>query len=785
MELLAGGSDLGGTSDAFHFVFQQRTGDFDVAMRVARLDPADRLTKAALVARETLGGSSRSLNIFATPSAVASIDGSGLGANFYQSEYRTITGGAAVEWPAGAHVTGVSYPNAWMRLIRQGNTFISYYGTNGIDWVQLGQVTDTYPSALYVGAAACAHTNGVGRSTTAIFQNFAFAPAPQILSQPQSQTVTNGDSALFNVSATGVGILRYQWRFNGSDIPGATNQNFSIASANAANGGTYTVTVANSGGVTESAGAVLLVRLFDYGDAPNSYGTLRASNGARHLLGSGVYLGAGVDVDLDGIPGSNADGDDLSGTDDEDGIRFVTPLIAGQTSLMEAVASTNGLLNGWIDWNGNGSFADAGEQVFTNQALAQGTHSLQIAVPRNATPALTFARFRFSSSGFVSFIGPAADGEVEDYTVTAQARSDLVASLAGSPNPVAVGSNLTFSINVTNLGPSTATGVSLVCQIQGSLTFGTIVPSKGTCSRAGDTITCAPGPLLEGEAIAVQVLVTPQSTGTITGLLQASALETDPVAGNNSASAGIAIEMPPSFVTAPASLTVTQGNSATFTAAAQGADPLGFRWARNGVTLIGETASSLFIANAQVSHEGDYTVQVTNRVGSIMSAPAHLTVLAPPTIAQQPQGGTNYAGRNVSLSVVAGGTPPFSYPWYSNQTAAISGATNASLVFSNAQKTQTGDYSVSVSNAGGVVMSDLARIVIVEADFGDAPDSYRTTLASNGARHLLKQGMRLGAQLDFEGDGQPNSSATGDDLNGQNDDDGVVFPGPLDRKSVV
>lgn len=64
-------------------------------------------------------------------------------------------------------------------------------------------------------------------------------------------------------------------------------------------------------------------------------------------------------------------------------------------------------------------------------------------------------------------------------------------------------------------------------------------------------------------------------------------------------------------------------------------------------------------------------------------------------------------------------------------------------------------------------------------DFGDLPDVYGTTLAANGARHILVAGgAYLGARVDWEKDGQPNVGATGDDNNGA-DEEGVAFLTPL------
>lgn len=63
-----------------------------------------------------------------------------------------------------------------------------------------------------------------------------------------------------------------------------------------------------------------------------------------------------------------------------------------------------------------------------------------------------------------------------------------------------------------------------------------------------------------------------------------------------------------------------------------------------------------------------------------------------------------------------------------------------------------------------------------EYDFGDAPDStYPTLLANNGARHKIVSGFFMGPAIDSESDGQPDGTATGDDLNGIDDEDGVIF----------
>lgn len=158
----------------------------------------------------------------------------------------------------------------------------------------------------------------------------------------------------------------------------------------------------------------------DFGDASDpSYPTLLASNGARHILDGATFLGASVDADPDGQQSPNADGDDLDGNDDEDGVTFNWPLAVGSPCRVTVNASVaNGYLNGWVDFNGNGSWADPGEKVFDNKILLAGDNPLGFIVPAGTTPGLiTYARFRYTTYPIFSFDGLAQNGEVEDYEV--------------------------------------------------------------------------------------------------------------------------------------------------------------------------------------------------------------------------------------------------------------------------------------------------------------------------------------------------------------------------------
>jgi uncharacterized repeat protein (TIGR01451 family) len=105
---------------------------------------------------------------------------------------------------------------------------------------------------------------------------------------------------------------------------------------------------------------------FDFGDAPDSYGTLLADDGARHAVG-GPLLGSQVEPDSDGQPNDTATGDDNDGIDDEDGVTFTSLLVQGQSATVTVHASGELQLDAWIDFNGNGVFEHPAEQVFASR----------------------------------------------------------------------------------------------------------------------------------------------------------------------------------------------------------------------------------------------------------------------------------------------------------------------------------------------------------------------------------------------------------------------------------
>ncbi|MEZ5082270.1 MAG: GEVED domain-containing protein [Bacteroidales bacterium] len=157
---------------------------------------------------------------------------------------------------------------------------------------------------------------------------------------------------------------------------------------------------------------------YDWGDAPDpTYPTLATNNGAHHYIDWTIYLGNGVDADPDGQQSIHALGDDNDGNDDEDGVLFTSIIVANQTATITVFASATGFLNGWFDFNFNGSWNDPGEQVFTDVLVVPGPNNFNYFVPPVPSSQYTFTRFRYSTMPGLTPTGLAPDGEVEDYEI--------------------------------------------------------------------------------------------------------------------------------------------------------------------------------------------------------------------------------------------------------------------------------------------------------------------------------------------------------------------------------
>lgn len=206
---------------------------------------------------------------------------------------------------------------------------------------------------------------------------------------------------------------------------------------------------------------VRLYRGYDWGDLPDTYKTLTASDGARHSIQDtnndntpdtittvpAVWLGSLVDyspnAETDGQPNDTATGDDNNiqngrRVDDEDGVTNPYPAWGvgeNNASISVTVNSSNGTCSGcrlgfWIDWNNDGDFEDLGEAYV--RSVGVGTQTLTFTTPWTEPlkeEQILSARFRLYDglySGTISSFGLVTNGEVEDYKLVIPANPTAV-----------------------------------------------------------------------------------------------------------------------------------------------------------------------------------------------------------------------------------------------------------------------------------------------------------------------------------------------------------------------
>ncbi|WP_456446518.1 GEVED domain-containing protein [Thiolapillus sp.] len=335
--------------------------------------------------------------------------------------------------------------------------------------------------------------------------------------------------------------------FSGQTLSAGANSLSFTVPCNAALGDTQLRFRFSSAGVSTPDGAApdgevedyaVTVMSTDLGDLPDSYGTLLASNGAVHAFdaSSTLYLGSCVDGEHDGAPGATDNGDDAatgtpvagvcSGGDDEDGVLFVQPWVAGNNTDITITASAAGMLDAWADFNGDGDFADSGERIAAGVNLAAGSNLLTVAVPAGAIPGNIHTRFRLSSAGVAGPTGIAPDGEVEDHLVSLILSTDLMLEKAVSLTTDADGSGgytlgdvVTFTLTLTNQGPNNATGVDVQDVVPDGYSNVTNI-SGGGILTGGNTINWLGLSVNNGQAMQLTFDATLTGTGNYTNVAQ-------------------------------------------------------------------------------------------------------------------------------------------------------------------------------------------------------------------------------------------------------------------------
>ena len=165
-----------------------------------------------------------------------------------------------------------------------------------------------------------------------------------------------------------------------------------------------------------------------------------------------------------------------------------------------------------------------------------------------------------------------------------------------------------------------------------------------------------------------------------------------------------------------------EGGTVTFSIQADGGPPLYYQWQFQGAVIPGARGATLTLTNVDSSQAGNYSVVVSNHINVLTSQTVVLQVDPvphAPLLLVQPQSHSVPAGYAASLAVVAAGTAPLSYQWFTNGIA-LSNATNTAVVFNPVGASNAANYSVLVSNHHGTVLSLVATLLVTPCSGGGA-----------------------------------------------------------------
>ncbi len=473
---------------------------------------------------------------------------------------------------------------------------------------------------------------------------------PSITTQPASQTVPAGNNATFSVVAAGDPTLNYQWRFNGTNISGATTTSLTVTNVQLTSEGNYSVVVTNPYAFVTSSNASLSVNLAGCTAPPSGLVSWWPGNGNASDLagGNNGTLQGGVSYVIGEVGQAfsfNGSGEGVV-VGNPANLRLQTFTIDAwiqRSSTTKASLSSGG---GLFFSYGSGGYGlgmfDNGQLVLSQIDVSQVLSSVlitdtnwhHVAVAKSgstvvfyidgvAYPAAAYnPNFVFTSAAAIGFLadrsGNSFLGAIDEVDVfnRALAASEIQAIYnagsagkcgAGSPpsitaqpvsQTVMAGSNATFSVVVAGIPPLNYqwqfNGTNLSSAINSALTLVNVQPANaGTYSV---TIANVYGP-------------------------------------TTSTNVTLTVNTPPLISSQPANQNVATGDTAQFSVTATGTLPLSYQWLFNGTNLTdvgnisGSATANLTVNNATMADAGTYSAIVSNSFGLATSSNAILTII--------------------------------------------------------------------------------------------------------------------------------------------------------------
>ncbi|MEM7167916.1 MAG: immunoglobulin domain-containing protein [Planctomycetota bacterium] len=631
--------------------------------------------------------------------------------------------------------TGVCVGDSFTLMVAASGTMpLSFqWRRDGIDILSATSTSLTVANAqlLDAGNYDVVVTNPCGAVTSAVAV-VTVGNTPVITQQPQATQGCFGLSvSLSVVSDPAVGVT-YQWFLDGNAIPGANAASYDIAAAMASDAGTYSVEVA-LGTCNVLSGTAVLTLI-------NPVAIQTQPTGADLCVGDALNLSVTATGDAPLTYQWRLDGNDLAGATTAS-FAIATVALGDAGNYDVVVTNPCGSVT-----SATAAVSVTDQPVITTNPTSQaGCTGDTIVLQVVTTPAAGVYQWFLDGIALAGAtsdtytIASATLADAGDYTVTAG-----VATCSATSMPATVSIVEAVSITVDPVGSDLCSGDPLSLSV--------------TATGAG---TLMYQWRLDGN----DIVGATSATYSVAAAVPADSGDYDVVVMNGcsiaiSATATVSVVDFPTITAQPQPQDGCVGDMVTFSVTATGS-ALTYQWHKDGADLSGETAASLTIT-VDAAAAGIYGCRVAAGSCSVESATAALTLLDPVVITAQPVGDTICEGFAFDLSVSATGSAPLTYQWALNG-APLAGETAATLSIAATTLADAGDYSVTVQNGCGMVVSDVATLVVTVAADCDC----------NGNLVLDVDEINSGAALDCNSNGIPDSCDIANGTSLDADGDGI------------
>jgi len=431
-------------------------------------------------------------------------------------------------------------------------------------------------------------------------------------------------------------------------------QNFDTVTAPALPSGWATMASNGVSGLVVSTNAHASTPAAVFADEPGTLGT-------EDLLSPAITI-VTTNAQLTFRNSFNTEADPIDGTLAYDG-GFLEIQI-GTNAFLDILDSGGGFVSGGytrtISTATNTDNPFGGRQVWGGNS--GGFITTTVNLPTNCAGQAIQLRWRFAldSGNFYGGFGWYLDDiSIKDGGTCCVSSADLAVAGSVSPEPVALGQPLTYTVALTNLGSGSAYGVTVTNLLPSGVIFSSGSPG---CLYTNGTVLCDANTLAANDTTNYSFQVIPTTGEAITNMAVVGSFTWDPDVSNNQviSSSSVITNQPPFVYLQPTNALAGIGTATTLQAVAFGIAPLVYQWLFNGTPITGETSSALALRDLRVDQSGGYSVLVTNWNGASTSSVAQVTVVTVPTI-QLARLATNASGPSISFSSSTGLTYALEY----------------------------------------------------------------------------------------------------------------------------